>query len=198
MRALNAERLREYWRLTRFDRPIGILLLLWPTLWALWIAGSGRPDVHVVAVFVAGVVLMRAAGCAINDFADRDFDPHVERTRGRPLAARTIAPREALAVAAALALVAPFVPEAPALVTALLDYTPNGEDVEDQTKLGVIWCKERPKTEVTTTGISNVFFRIPPGAECVGIDSTVQLPAPCRRWMSNELVPRWTTNGSTS
>ena len=87
MRALIAARAREYWRLTRFDRPIGILLLLWPTLWALWIAGDGRPDAGVVAVFVAGVVLMRAAGCAVNDFADRDFDPHVQRTRTRPLAA---------------------------------------------------------------------------------------------------------------
>ena len=106
MRAVIVARAREYWRLTRFDRPIGILLLLWPTLWALWIAGDGRPDAGVVAVFVAGVVLMRAAGCAVNDFADRDFDPHVQRTRTRPLAARTIAPREALAVAAALALLA--------------------------------------------------------------------------------------------
>lgn len=106
MRALTAERLREYARLTRFDRPIGILLLLWPTLWALWIAGEGSPRVGVVVVFVLGVVLMRAAGCAINDYADRDFDPHVARTRGRPLAAGSISPREALAVAAALAAVA--------------------------------------------------------------------------------------------
>lgn len=106
MRTLTAARLREYARLTRFGRPIGILLLLWPTLWALWIAGEGSPRVGVVVVFVLGVVLMRAAGCAINDYADRDFDPHVARTRGRPLAAGSIAPREALAVAAALAAVA--------------------------------------------------------------------------------------------
>ena len=103
---MNLDRAREYWRLARFDRPIGILLLLWPTLWALWIAGDGRPDATIVAVFVAGVVLMRAAGCVMNDYADRDFDPHVARTRGRPLAQRTIEPRAALVFAAALALAA--------------------------------------------------------------------------------------------
>lgn len=103
MRALNLDRAREYWRLARFDRPIGILLLLWPTLWALWIAGRGTPDPYVVAVFVVGVVLMRAAGCVMNDYADRDFDPHVARTRDRPLAQRTVTPRAALVFAAALA-----------------------------------------------------------------------------------------------
>ena len=99
-------RLRAYGRLIRLDRPIGTLLLLWPTLWALWIASSGRPDPETFVVFVAGVVLMRSAGCAINDFADRDFDPHVERTRSRPLASGVISPAEALLVAATLALAA--------------------------------------------------------------------------------------------
>jgi len=99
-------RLRAYGRLIRLDRPIGTLLLLWPTLWALWIASSGRPDPETFVVFVAGVFLMRSAGCAINDFADRDFDPHVERTRSRPLASGVISPAEALLVAATLALAA--------------------------------------------------------------------------------------------
>lgn len=100
------ERLGLYARLVRLDRPIGILLLLWPTLWALWIAGAGNPDWTVVAIFVAGTVLMRSAGCAINDWADRDFDPHVKRTQNRPLAARRISGTEALAVAAVLSLMA--------------------------------------------------------------------------------------------
>ena len=100
------ERLIEYARLMRLDRPIGILLLLWPTLWALWIAGQGRPDPLVLAVFVAGVVLMRSAGCVINDFADRHFDPHVARTRDRPIAAGRVSPREALILFAVLCLLA--------------------------------------------------------------------------------------------
>lgn len=100
------ERLGHYERLLRLDRPIGILLLLWPTLWGLWIAGEGRPDAATVLVFVLGTVLMRSAGCAVNDFADRDFDPHVARTKDRPLAAGRISEREALALGAGLALVA--------------------------------------------------------------------------------------------
>jgi len=84
------------WRLMRFDRPIGILLLLWPTLWALVIAGNGSPSLKNVLIFCTGVVLMRAAGCIMNDVADRDFDPHVERTRCRPLAAGELTVREAL------------------------------------------------------------------------------------------------------
>ncbi|BBL72412.1 4-hydroxybenzoate octaprenyltransferase [Methylogaea oryzae] len=100
------ERAIWYWRLMRFDKPIGILLLLWPALWALWIAGNGRPTVANVAVFVLGVVLMRAAGCVINDYADRDFDPHVERTRQRPIAAGMVQPKEALVLFVALCLVA--------------------------------------------------------------------------------------------
>lgn len=99
-------RLDAYWRLMRFDKPIGIFLLLWPGLWALWIAGQGRPSPRVVFVIVMGTVLMRAAGCVINDYADRDFDPHVERTRLRPIAAREVSPKEALRLFVALCLTA--------------------------------------------------------------------------------------------
>ena len=98
------QRLDEYKKLMRLDKPIGILLLLWPTLWALWVAGAGRPALGVVAIFVLGTVLMRSAGCVINDYADKDFDGHVERTRNRPLAARRVRPGEALMLAAGLAL----------------------------------------------------------------------------------------------
>jgi 4-hydroxybenzoate polyprenyltransferase len=97
-------RLRNYAQLTRLNRPIGIGLLLWPTLWALWIAartlpGAPRmPSTTLLLVFIAGTVVMRSAGCVINDFADRDIDPHVKRTKGRPLAARQMSPYEALAV----------------------------------------------------------------------------------------------------
>jgi 4-hydroxybenzoate polyprenyltransferase len=100
------QRLLEYARLMRLHKPIGIFLLLWPTLWALWIAGKGYPDPLVVLVFVAGVVVMRSAGCVINDYADRDFDPHVARTRDRPIAAGRVKPREALVLFALLCLVA--------------------------------------------------------------------------------------------
>jgi 4-hydroxybenzoate polyprenyltransferase len=95
-------RLLEYVRLMRLDRPIGIWLLLWPTLWALWVAGNGHPDPKVLLVFVLGVTVMRSAGCIINDFADRDVDPHVRRTRERPLAARRVTPAEALLLFVAL------------------------------------------------------------------------------------------------
>ena len=95
-----------YWRLMRFDRPIGILLLLWPTLWALWIAGAGTPSLKHILIFGTGVVLMRAAGCIMNDVADRDFDPHVERTRNRPLAAGELSTRQALALFVLLMLLA--------------------------------------------------------------------------------------------
>jgi 4-hydroxybenzoate polyprenyltransferase len=98
--------LLQYARLMRLDRPIGIWLLLWPTLWALWIAGDGRPDPTVFLVIVAGVVVMRSAGCVINDYADRDLDPHVARTRDRPLAAGRVSPTEALVLFAALSLLA--------------------------------------------------------------------------------------------
>jgi 4-hydroxybenzoate polyprenyltransferase len=95
-------RLDRYEKLMRLDKPIGTLLLLWPTLWALWIATEGKPPWLLVWIFALGTLLMRSAGCVINDYADRDFDPHVERTRDRPLAARTVSTREALTLAAAL------------------------------------------------------------------------------------------------
>lgn len=99
------DRLALYLQLVRLDKPIGILLLLWPTLWGLWAAGAGAPSWDVVAIFVLGTALMRSAGCAINDYFDRDFDRHVERTRQRVLTSGRIAPWEALAVAGAFALV---------------------------------------------------------------------------------------------
>ncbi|QID16750.1 4-hydroxybenzoate octaprenyltransferase [Nitrogeniibacter mangrovi] len=101
-----SERLRIYERLMRLDKPIGILLLLWPTLWGVWIAGMGKPPFFVVWIFVLGTVLMRSAGCVINDYADRDFDGHVERTRHRPLARGEIGTTEALLLAAGLSLAA--------------------------------------------------------------------------------------------
>ncbi len=99
-----SERLTEYEKLMRLDKPIGILLLAWPTLWGLWLSSAGKPDAVVFWIFALGVVLMRSAGCVINDYADRHFDPHVERTRNRPLAAGRVGEREALILAAALAL----------------------------------------------------------------------------------------------
>ncbi len=99
-------KLKHYAILIRLNKPIGIFLLLWPTMWALWIAGAGQPDKLIIAIFVAGTVLMRSAGCAINDYADRDFDPHVQRTRLRPIAAGLVTPGEALVIAALLALCA--------------------------------------------------------------------------------------------
>jgi 4-hydroxybenzoate polyprenyltransferase len=100
------DRLNAYERLLRLDKPIGMLLLLWPCLWGLWFAAYGVPDLDILLVFVVGTILMRSAGCAVNDFADRNYDVHVERTRDRPLAARLIKPWEALALAAALVLAA--------------------------------------------------------------------------------------------
>jgi 4-hydroxybenzoate polyprenyltransferase len=99
-------RANAYEKLMRLDRPIGILLLLWPTLWGLWLARRGVPHWMVLVIFVMGTILMRSAGCAINDWADRGFDAAVERTRERPLAAGVIRPWEALAVAAVCALLA--------------------------------------------------------------------------------------------
>jgi 4-hydroxybenzoate polyprenyltransferase len=96
-------KIHVYARLTRLDQPIGSLLLLWPTLWALWTASAGWPGVELMLIFCLGTVLMRSAGCAINDYADRDFDGRVERTARRPLPAGEIHPREALAVAGVLA-----------------------------------------------------------------------------------------------
>ena len=100
------ERLRQYALLMRLHRPIGIYLLLWPTLWALWLAGEGPPDALVLFVFVSGVVLMRSAGCVINDYADRGIDPHVERTKDRPLATGAVSAKEALILFALLGLTA--------------------------------------------------------------------------------------------
>jgi 4-hydroxybenzoate polyprenyltransferase len=99
-------RLTLYFRLIRLDKPIGIVLLLWPTLSALWLASNGVPDWRVLLIFIVGTVLMRSAGCAINDFADRDIDRHVQRTAQRPLTSGQIAPWEALAVALVLTLAA--------------------------------------------------------------------------------------------
>ena len=101
-----SERLSLYEKLMRLDKPIGILLLLWPTLWGQWLASNGRPDWLILWIFVMGVVLMRSAGCVINDYADRDFDPRVARTRERPLAAGKVSPKEALLLAAGLSLLA--------------------------------------------------------------------------------------------
>jgi 4-hydroxybenzoate polyprenyltransferase len=98
-------KLALYFRLVRADKPIGILLLLWPTLWALWMASSGKPDPMIVIIFVLGTALMRSAGCAINDYADRDFDKHVKRTVDRPLTSGRIKSWEAVMVAAVLAIV---------------------------------------------------------------------------------------------
>ena len=100
------DRVVQYALLMRMHQPIGTLLLLWPTLWALWIAGAGDPDPAVVLVFVAGTFVMRSAGCVINDFADRRIDPHVRRTMNRPIASGKVSPREALGLFAALSLVA--------------------------------------------------------------------------------------------
>ncbi len=100
------ERLGQYWKLVRGDRPIGALLLLWPTWWALWIASAGVPSWWMLFVFTAGVWLTRSAGCVINDYADRWLDPQVERTRGRPLATGAVSGREALAVFAVLMVAA--------------------------------------------------------------------------------------------
>ncbi len=98
--------LRNYGKLMRIDKPIGIWLLLWPTLWALWLAGEGHPDQGLFVVFVLGVFFMRSAGCVLNDYVDRKIDPYVERTRSRPIASGAVAPSEALVLFVALALIA--------------------------------------------------------------------------------------------
>jgi 4-hydroxybenzoate polyprenyltransferase len=98
--------LQAYAYLIRLDKPIGTLLLLWPTLWALWLASSGMPDLSILFIFVMGTFLMRSAGCAMNDYADRDFDRYVQRTKDRPVTSGKISGKEAVAVALALALIA--------------------------------------------------------------------------------------------
>lgn len=100
------EKLRCYAQLMRMDRPIGTLLLLWPTLWALWVAGEGQPDPLITIIFAVGVFLMRSGGCVINDFADRELDPHVQRTASRPLASGRVGEREALILFGVLGLLA--------------------------------------------------------------------------------------------
>jgi 4-hydroxybenzoate polyprenyltransferase len=100
------ERLARYWQLVRGDRPVGVLLLLWPTAWALWLAAGGMPPWHLLVVFLGGVWLTRSAGCVINDYADRWLDPQVERTRNRPLATGAVSPGEALALFVVLMLLA--------------------------------------------------------------------------------------------
>jgi 4-hydroxybenzoate polyprenyltransferase len=102
-------RVQEWVRLMRLDKPVGIWLLLWPELWALWIAGGGRPQPRVLIIFLLGTVVMRSAGCVINDFADRNLDPYVRRTKDRPLAARRIGPKEALALFFVLACLALYI-----------------------------------------------------------------------------------------
>lgn len=104
MTLLLKDRLHVYMQLTRLDKPIGSLLLLWPTLWALWLAGDGHPSMLLVSIFTLGTLLMRSAGCVINDYADRHFDGQVERTRHRPFARGVVSEREALLLAAVLAL----------------------------------------------------------------------------------------------
>ncbi len=98
--------LSNYGRLIRIDRPVGIYLLLWPTLWALWVAGDGSPNEGLFAIFVLGVIVMRSAGCVLNDYVDRNIDPYVERTRSRPIASGAVSPAEALTLFVALALIA--------------------------------------------------------------------------------------------
>jgi 4-hydroxybenzoate polyprenyltransferase len=100
------DRLDAYARLMRLDKPIGTLLLVWPTLWALWLAARGVPDARMLVIFLLGTLLMRSAGCVINDYADRDFDPHVARTQHRPLASRRVSTREAFILAGVLLLAA--------------------------------------------------------------------------------------------
>ena len=99
------ERLSLYMQLTRLNKPIGILLLLWPTLWGVWIAGAGHPNLRIMLIFVLGTLLMRSSGCAINDYADRNIDLHVKRTSERPITSGKISPREALLLAAILAVI---------------------------------------------------------------------------------------------
>ena len=100
-----ATKAKAYWQLTRMDRPIGTLLLLWPTLWALVIAAEGMPSINVLVVFILGVILMRAAGCVINDFADRKVDGHVKRTKNRPLPSGVVTSKEAIGLFLFLAVV---------------------------------------------------------------------------------------------
>jgi 4-hydroxybenzoate polyprenyltransferase len=100
------DRALQYGLLMRFDKPIGIYLLMWPALWSLWIAGEGQPDTWVLLIFIIGTILMRASGCVINDYADRNIDGHVARTRQRPIASGKVTPREAKLLFMVLCLIA--------------------------------------------------------------------------------------------
>jgi len=106
MSAILSHRFFAYWQLMRLDKPIGTFLLLWPTLWSLWIAGEGQPNWNVVLIFIAGTFVMRAAGCVINDYADRGFDGGVKRTRGRPIVTGRVSPQGAIALFVFLAIIA--------------------------------------------------------------------------------------------
>ncbi len=101
-----ATQLRNYGKLMRVDKPIGVYLLLWPTLWALWLSSNGHPDQVLFVIFILGVFVMRSAGCVLNDWVDRKIDPYVERTRTRPIASGAVTPTEALVLFAALGLIA--------------------------------------------------------------------------------------------
>lgn len=100
------DRLIQYYYLIRLDKPVGILLLLWPVLWALWIAAEGPPDFNVLIIFIAGVVIMRSAGCVMNDLADRDLDRHIQRTKGRPITSGKVQPLEAISLTLVLLTIA--------------------------------------------------------------------------------------------
>lgn len=121
-KAFIVDRLQQYWLLARFDKPIGIFILLWPTLWALWVAGAGKPDLDLLFIMCAGVVLMRAAGCVINDYADRAIDPKVERTKLRPLATGKVSPKEAVILFIGLCLLAFILVLQLNLMTVLLSF----------------------------------------------------------------------------
>jgi 4-hydroxybenzoate polyprenyltransferase len=101
-------RLVQYYYLVRFDKPVGILLLLWPVLWALWIAAEGAPDLNVLIIFIFGVIVMRSAGCVLNDLADRNLDLHVSRTRDRPITSGKVKPLEALGLISVLLIIAVY------------------------------------------------------------------------------------------
>tara|TARA_B100000676_G_scaffold45755_2_gene44202 strand:- start:17445 stop:18317 length:873 start_codon:yes stop_codon:yes gene_type:complete len=103
---INSKRLEYYKKLMRLDKPIGILLLLWPTLWGLWLAAKGMPDLIILWIFILGTILMRSAGCVMNDYADRDIDLHVKRTKYRPITIGAVSPKEALILCMALILCA--------------------------------------------------------------------------------------------
>lgn len=156
------QRLNAYERLIRLDKPVGFMLLMWPTLWALWFATNGAPDIRFVWIFILGTILMRSAGCAINDWADRDFDGAVKRTEKRPLASGEISPNEALWVAAfcALAAAALLIPlnwsarlwALPALAIAVIYPFTKRFFAVPQAVLGVAFSMGVPMVFAATTG----------------------------------------------